>query len=432
MVATVSDMVLSVGYLLLWIVTWVVYQRRRNVFDGGSAIMLSYICYAVFSIITINDELFSITFEPLRLFPYIYLYLMLMIALWPAVYHHLHPVTEIEEPHTRMLKLTAWLICFCALCQVPDIASNFNDGLVMLFTDTDAGKDAYSEQLSDADEAGTAISNLFAIIYNSLSDVAIFLFFYFLTQKEKNRLLVAGLGFSIAVGLLIPVMHGQRSGVILGVLTLILGYFFFQEYYSRMLNLLVRGVGVVVLAMVALPVAAITFSRFDSMMAGVLGFLNWYIGQANVFFNNYDLDAGGIRYGDRTLNLFKRLIDSDTPANFVERREKYHNLELDDYYFSTFVGDFTIDFGPYLAIVIFLAFNTFVWYRIRRSGHSVKVHQLLLLYLSMCICMQGGMYLFAYADTANLRIVTLMGLYAYLCYHEKLLEKYPLENNEQN
>ena len=59
MVATVSDMVLSVGYLLLWIVTWVVYQRRRNVFDGGSAIMLSYICYAVFSIITINDELFS-------------------------------------------------------------------------------------------------------------------------------------------------------------------------------------------------------------------------------------------------------------------------------------------------------------------------------------------------------------------------------------
>ena len=44
----------------------------------------------------------------------------------------------------------------------------------------------------------------------------------------------------------------------------------------------------------------------------------------------------------------------------------------------------------------------------------------------MCICMQGGMYLLVYADTANLCIVALLGLYAYLCYHEKLLEKYPL------
>ena len=426
MVASVSDIILSVAYLVVWIITFLWYQRKRNVVDGGSVIVLSYVCYAVFSIVTINDELFSIMFEPLKLFPYVYLYVMLMLALSPAIYHHLHPVEEIEEPHTRVLKVTSWIICFCALLQLPGIIMNFNDGLVRLFTDVDAGKDAYSEQLSDADEAGNAVSNLFAIVYNSLADIGIFLFFYFLSRRNKDKLLIWGLGLSLVVTLLVPVMRGQRSGVILSILTLVLGYFLFKEFFSKKINMIVRWGGLFVLGLTALPVMAITFSRFDRMMAGVLGYLNWYIGQANIFFNNWGLDAGGIRYGDRTLNLFKRVVVPGTPANFVERRDKYHNLELDDYYFSTFVGDFTIDFGPVLAVVIFLFFNGFVYYRIRRTGNTVKVHQLLLLYLSMCICMQGGMYLFAYADMANLRIITLVGLYAYLCYHEKLLEKFPL------
>ena len=85
MTASVSDMILSVAYLLVWGLTFFFYQKKRNVFDGGSAIMLSYVCYAVFSIVTLNDEFFSLMFEPLRLFPYVYLYLMLLLALSPAV-----------------------------------------------------------------------------------------------------------------------------------------------------------------------------------------------------------------------------------------------------------------------------------------------------------------------------------------------------------
>lgn len=424
--ASLVDNCISVFYLLIWVVTLFLYQKKRNVFDAGSVIMLSYVCYAIFSLITINDVLFSITFEPLRLFPYIYLYLMFLLALWPTIYHHCHPVKGIEDPQTRVLKFLGWIICVCAILQLPDIIANFTDGLVMLFIDTDAGKDAYSEQLENAGEAGNAISNIPAIIYNALADIGIFLFFYFLTQKNKDKFLIFGLGISILVGLLIPVMHGQRSGVILNILTLILGYFLFKEFFSKTINVIVKKIGIVIMALITLPIAAITTSRFGDKIGGVFGFLNWYIGQANIFFNNWGLDAGGIRYGDRTINLFKRIIDPSTPANFMERRDKYHNLDLDDYYFSTFVGDFTIDFGPYMAIIIFLIFNAFVLSRIRRDGDTIKVQQILLLYFSMCICMQGGMYLFAYSDTANLRILSLFGLYAYLCYHELLLEKFPL------
>ena len=167
-------------------------------------------------------------------------------------------------------------------------------------------------------------------------------------------------------------------------------------------------------------------SRFGDYKVDVSGIMNWYIGQGSLYFNNYGLDAGGIRNGDRTMYLVKRVIDPDTPKNFVERREKYHNLKIDDYYFYTFVGDFTIDFGPVPAFIIFVVFNLIVLMLIRPRDGTIQVYQLLLLYFSMCICMQGGMTLFSYSDFAGLRIVVIILLYLYLRYHEQLLEKFPL------
>jgi len=96
------------------------------------------------------------------------------------------------------------------------------------------------------------------------------------------------------------------------------------------------------------------------------------------------------------------------------------------------VGDFVIDFGPITTVFIFVIFNGLILYLIRfrnsRDG-TLKLHQALLLYFTLCICMQGGMTLFSFSDTGNLRIVILFSLYGYLRYHELLLEKFPVENS---
>ena len=91
------------------------------------------------------------------------------------------------------------------------------------------------------------------------------------------------------------------------------------------------------------------------------------------------------------------------------------------------MGDFTIDFGPVTAAVIFVIFFFYVTMRIRPDNGTIKVHQLLLLYFALCISMQGGIALFSYSDTGNLRMFALLGLYAYLRYHEALLKKFPLK-----
>lgn len=424
----VYDNILLAGYLLLWTVTFFWYQYKGREVDAGSIIILSYIGYAIFSILTYNEPIPIVMYlyDPLRLFPFIYLFVMLMIALSPAIYHHIVPVKTIENPNTRILFPIGVISILCAIILIPSIIGNLQEGLVMLFLDNDAGKDAYEEQLKDAEDSGGTIRNLPAIIYNMLYDITVFIAFYLLSRKDKKLMFLIPLFLSFIVGLLMPVMKGQRGMVILNTYTIVVGYMLFRRFLSKRLNAMVNKVGIIFLILLSLPIIAITVSRFDGRKMAVTNYLTWYIGQGNLYFNNHGLDAGGIRYGDRTINLVKRLIDPDTPKNYVERRDKYHNLELDDNVFSTFVGDFTIDFGPYLAVVIFIVFNVWVIMQIRTRGSTIKLHQLLLLYFTECICMQGGMYLFSYSDVGgNIRIIAFALLYVYLKYHDVLLQKYP-------
>ena len=302
---------------------------------------------------TINDDSIPqlTNYEPLTLFPYLYLYTMMMIALTPAIYQHANPTDRIDYPKTNILRIIAFIIIVVAILNLPGIVSDFRNGLMSIFTDAEAGKKAYMEQIDNASNVGGAIRNLPAILFNSFSDIGIFLLFYFMTMSKKNYKIIYGLLFANVINLIMPIMRGQRSGVALAFLTIICGYFLFKQYLSPKLNTVIKKIGIVFIVIITLPVAAITISRFGSEKAGVATFINWYIGQGNIYFNNHALDDNGIRYGDRTLNLFKRLVDSKTSMNYVERREIYSKLKINDEVFSTFVGDFTIDFGPFFAVI---------------------------------------------------------------------------------
>lgn len=426
---TLTDNILIIAYFLMWVTVLVLYQRKNRQLDAGSAIIVTYVAYAFFSILTLNRPINFIDYydyNHLKLFPFIYLFVMLIIALSPAIVYHNHPARQIQNPNTRVFHLIAVISILTALFLLPNILTNLGDGLVKLITDTDAGKDAYQEQLENASDSGGAISNIPAILFNALSELSIFTFFYFLTFKNKNIWLIIGLTVPLAVSVLQPIMAGQRGPVIYTLLTVFLAYMFFKQFLSARIKRLVRYVGAIGLLMTLLPVAAITVSRFSVMrQSTVSDYINWYVGQGNIYFNNYALDDNGIRYGDRTFNLVKRVISSNASQNYVDRRNTYSNLYVNDDLFTTFVGDFTIDFGPVVAFLIFVVFNTLVLFSTRIRGDSLKIQQALLLYFTMCICMQGGMTLFSFSDTANLKMLCFAVLYAYLVYHEEILAKFP-------
>ena len=425
---TTADNVLLALYTLLWVISFIVYHYRNRHIDGGSAVMASYIAYCFFSFITLNDEffgslnelLFDSTYEQLRLFPFIYLYVMLMLALSPAIKLHYSPVIKIKDPHSKALLIPCFVTILCIIVQLPSILSNFNSNFVSLLTDIDAGNEAYLDAFENAESVGIAIRNLPAVLFNMLYDCTVFIFFFLLTRKDKNVIFLVVLFLAIVIGMIIPVMDGQRGSVIKSGFTIVAGYMLFRKFISKRIDRIIQIAGIILTVIVAIPIIAITVSRFSDRKDSpdTSGYVYWYIGQANIYFNNYALDAGGTRHGDRTFNFGKRLLFSDTPRNYTERREKYSDLRIDDFCFTTFVGDFAIDFGPWGAFIIFVVFNGWALLQIRPRYGIIELHQLLLVYFALCVSLQGGMTLFMYSDTGNLGVGVMILLYIWLRNHE--------------
>ncbi len=159
----------------------------------------------------------------------------------------------------------------------------------------------------------------------------------------------------------------------------------------------------------------ITVGRFGTDNIDPLESIYYYAGIENINFNNYALDDNGIRYGDRTIPLFKRILGFDNvPRNFFERRAKYPNLYLNDESFSTYVGDFAIDYGPVLGLIIIIIISLTVYNKSKIRGDTICLHQLLILHILLYMCTIGGLKLFPFADAAGLQVIVYAIIYKIL------------------
>lgn len=413
-------------YILAWLITFLVYQRKHQQLDAGSVIIVSYIGFAICSLILFNSPVRYYRFNELTLFPFMYLFIMLLIALSPVLRFNSKLATSIAPPNITIFNAISWIVIISAILSIPALIEQLLNGqFLMLFADETAGHDMYLESIDNAEDAGSGIAHIPNIIFNAFSDVTILLFFYALTMPKRNKLMTYGLGLALIVALISPLLSGLRTQTTITVFSMIVAYFLVRPYLSQSVKHIARAFGIFVLVISFIPIAAITISRFGNRDGGAQSSVLFYAGQANLNFNNYGLDNNGIRYGDRTFNIVKRLYDPNTPSNYIERRDKYPHLYIDDYYFYTFVGDFTLDFGPWIAALIIICFSIYVNRRTKIYNDKIAFHQLILIFLVACICVQGGMYLFSYSDTAGLKLIVFILLY----YIFRLTHREPIEES---
>jgi oligosaccharide repeat unit polymerase len=256
------------------------------------------------------------------------------------------------------------------------------------------------------------------------------MFFFNLTLKKRNKFITVGLLIACLYQILEQIAISQRGPVIDRLFTIAISYFALRKFIPSKINKVIKTVGIILLLSITIPIVAITISRFDRPgSSGAMSSVLFYAGQENLYFNNYGLDNGGLRYGDRTFPMFKRMLGFDNvPRNFFERRDKYNNLKINDEVFIGFVGDFTLDFGPYLTPIIFLFFMFFILINTRVRNGRILFHQLILLHFVMCICIQGGMKLFSFSDLSNLRIITVFLAYMVFRFDYDEIKKRRLKN----
>lgn len=252
-----------------------------------------------------------------------------------------------------------------------------------------------------------------------------------MTLEKRNNWIIGGLIYALLSWMLSFMVSGQRGGVFHTSISLLSSYFLLRKFLSERTDRIIKRIGIITIVLITLPTIALTISRFgdeSNSTTNTQSSLYYYMGQCNLYFNNYGLNNNGIRNGDRTLTLFKKAVGfDDVPMNFWEGREKYPNLYIGDEVFSSFVGDFTIDFGPILAFFLFLSFTLLANRHTKLNNGIIPFHRLILIFIILNVCVDGAMFLFPYAYMGNLTLIFYMlAIFFFKLDYNQQINKYKL------
>lgn len=400
-------------YVFIWFVTFLVAFFKFSSRKLGASTYLFFVVFfcSVCSYYTFIDPWNPEDYKEITLFPFIYLYLMVIITSLPAIRFDRSLITSIQKPSQGLLDFIAWSYIICTILTIPSEMQDFGSNVIA--TMAGAGADLYIDKTSGYDTAGTGISNFPSIIGGFFYFPSIVIAFYYLTlDNNKRKKVMLFLFLSFTYRLVYNIFSGQRGGMVREFFFLASYYAMFYRFYSDRIKKIVNRVVVIIGIALLVPFMLLTISRFDDALGGPTTSMLCYTGQSSLFFNNYGLDDNGIRYGDRVAAGFKILLGFDNvPKNFVQRRQKYPRLYINDESFYTYVGDFTIDFGPIVGGLIMILFSLYFTSRLKIYRREIKFYQLMILGTIVGIISQGYLKLFPFSGlTGNLSLIFIFGL----------------------
>lgn len=406
------SIILIVIYAFAW--AFVLNKHRKqctNAVTTGGFILFTYFIYAVSSFFLYQDR--AVDFGRMHLVQFVYLFTLLYIGLKPVLEYDKAKVIQIVPPPEIVLKSFSVIYVVCTLLYLPSAISHIQEGLTTLLMDTSGGADLYNARLETGHQEDYGVSNIFSIFYNIFSDCAVLVYFYYLTIPKGKKVLLTVLTMSILSSIFIAFATGNRTQVTFVVLSLIASYLLFRNMYEDKVKRIVRLTGVTLAVVVIGLFIVLTISRFGDLDDGGSDSMLYYIGQADLYFNKFAFDAGGVRYGDRTINLFKKFAGFDVPMGIFDTRMKYAYMATDDSIFTTYIGDFVLDFGPWLTPIFVILFTIGILKLTRNKLGVIEFYQLIPIHYVMNVCVKGGMYLFCYPFLSNLQIMAY--IFFYIC-----------------
>lgn len=401
--------------LINFFLYFIAYKKNKgqSLFNVGSITFLLYSGLSLMSLVMVlMTTEHSIKINVLAL---IYLFLCILIT-----YSPLKKINGVEfaviPPNSRPLNFILILIVFFSVVRFPNIISNFSDILKGFILDSSVFYDQYNTAMETYTQVQSQTSYNYLIIISGLFDRYIpFFLIYYLTLSYRKTWIVLGL----IIGLVIAPMHGlieaQRGILVDILLSCILAYAMFKNSLDSHVKRNVQIIGLTFLIGVFVALSLITFSRFNqdfmdsnNIQRSVVS----YTGQAIANFGEFGFDTGGIRYGDRTIPLLKKMFFMDGAYDYAHRMAKYTNLKLNEGMFSTFIGDFVVDFGPVITFVIVILIALGFGHLISYKGKEIPFYKMIAAYMLGYIILCGW-HLYPFSDFGgNLSLI--MGFILYV------------------
>ena len=220
------------SYIALWAITFIYFWKKKRCFDAGNFILLTYLIFAILSYFLYVVQYKYIGFDNLELFPFIYLYLMMVLALLPVL--KFDERCEIIPPEIKILDWFVIIYMVASLFILPSMLLNIGDALFVILSSESGGEELYylSHLNSIKETESFGLINVVKIVFNVFSDIIVFVFFYSLTLKRKSKILIVFLLCAILISTFRSLVDGGRTGITMRLLLFISSYFLFKDHFS--------------------------------------------------------------------------------------------------------------------------------------------------------------------------------------------------------
>ena len=271
--------------------------------------------------------------------------------------------------------------------------------------------DIYGETTKDV--VGESMSSIGAkalAFVKMLSYVWPLLVFYCLTSDDKHFKWMALIPLAgVAAIWLAAYAAGRRVTIIRMMVYFLMIYLFAYKSINLELRKLMNRIfligGVTLLVLLAL----ITISRFNSydFDFDVFTFVAWYAGEGEINFALYAWDLTRTSDGDTCFALVKEFMGLDTYTDLDVRRWVYNRkLMIPTHIFYTHIGDWYIDFGRYITLLLCGMFSAGAWlllWRITKKGYVRLLGSMALAIMANVVIFGITYYSFkAYGDQLTL------------------------------
>ena len=411
------DTVYIAVYAFLWLFFFYRYLKIRKSFDAAVFLLFMYTLYALSSLFLYYDPYYGEDFYELSPFSFAYLFFMMYLTAKPVLNYDYRKIECIEQPNMLILNVVSMIFIITSVLALPSIMQGLTKGIALMMVDESHVQELYAESSDAADSAGGGINNLRSVIALAFTEIGVMFSFYYLTlnnKKKWTKYITCFLFLAVFVSTFGTISIGQRGMMIEMLLLIVATYFLFKNNLSLYINKIITRIGLLFISFVFFLFVLMTVNRFGGNDdRSVMSTVFFYSGEENLVFNKYAFDNNGIRYGDRTIPLFKRILGfTDVPNNYIERREKYSELKVNDEVFITHVGDFLLDYGPLIGTILILVISyKLINLTIVRNG-VLRFHQLILIHASLYLCLIGGLKLYPFSDVGgNLKLIVYVLLY---------------------
>ena len=372
---------------LLWITTFALYQYKTRYFGVGSGILLLYTAISIMAIHTYSSDDYSYLFGPIKFFPFLYLLLMILLACYPILSMNESDIKYIQAPSKRLFNVVCWLVIIGALGGFPEAMSKIKDNLLMLVIDDTYGENLYHETLNESTLKTSSSMNIVSIMSGICCNISPILLAFYTTQSQKKRVILIGLCLAT---LLLPVSQlasGSRNSIAICIINVFFLFIFIRNIIPVKLRRQLIKWGCLIAFILMIPFVSLSISRKGGNLGQTIESMVLYGTEGVLLFNNYGLDPGGTRNGDYTAVAFKKIVGLNPAMYYTGRITKYSHMKINESQFYTFVGDFTLDYGPILAILIFIATAVCFKRALIVRNKTITLHQLMMFYLLMVGCL---------------------------------------------